>query len=143
MICVQLLAGLADGFGRSPYDHSVAGIVMNIFSIGAVLAGREFFRSYIVNTLIKKENYIVFLSVSLFLTALAFPVQKYLDLQGYESTVKFFAQFFLPEFSRIFWRLIWYFWEDRPHPCYFWEHWKHFIGCLPFSLISNGLRQHP
>lgn len=102
MICVQLLAGLADGFGRSPYDHSVAGIVMNIFSIGAVLAGREFFRSYIVNTLIKKENYIVFLSVSLFLTALAFPVQKYLDLQGYESTVKFFAQFFLPEFSKNF-----------------------------------------
>mgnify|MGYP001194446248 FL=1 len=102
MLCVQLLAGLADGFGRSPYDHSVAGIVMNIFSIGAVLAGREFFRSYIVNTLIKKENYIVFLSVSLFLTALAFPVQKYLDLQGYESTVKFFAQFFLPEFSKNF-----------------------------------------
>ena len=101
-ICIQMLAGLVDGLGKSPYDHSVSGIALNIFSIGAVLAGREFFRSYIVNTMIKNEKYIVFLSVSLVMTVLAFPVQKYLDLEGTESIVKFFAQFFLTEFSKNF-----------------------------------------
>lgn len=101
-ICVQVLAGLVDGLGKSPYDHSVFGIAVNVFSVGVVLVGREFFRSYIMNNMAKNEKYIVFLSVSLFMTALAFPVEKYLDLQGYESIVKFFAQFFLPEFSKNF-----------------------------------------
>lgn len=101
-ICVQILAGLVDGLGKSPYDHSVFGIALNVFSVGAVLVGREFFRSYIVNILTKDVNFRVFLSVSLFMTALAFPVQKYLDVQGYEGIVKFFAQFFLPEFSKNF-----------------------------------------
>ncbi len=101
-ICVQVLAGLVDGLGKSPYDHSLFGIAVNIFSVGAVLVGREFFRSYTVNSLTKNENFIVFLSVSLFMTVLAFPVDKYMDLEGYESIVKFVAQFFLPEFSKNF-----------------------------------------
>lgn len=101
-ICVQVLAGLVDGLGKSPYDHSISGIAINIFSVGAVLAGREFLRSYVVNILTKDGNYIVFLAVSIFMTLLAFPVQKYTDLQGYESIVKFCAQFFLPEFSKNF-----------------------------------------
>ena len=101
-ICVQILAGLVDGLGKSPYDHTVLGVALNIFSVGAVLAGREFFRSYVVNILTKEENFRVFLSVSLLMTVLAFPVQKYFDLQGYEIIVKFFAQFFLPEFSKNF-----------------------------------------
>jgi len=102
LISVQVLAGLVDGLGKSPYDHSVIGIAFNIFSVGTVLIGKEFFRSYIVNILTKDENYIVFLSISVFMTVLAFPVQKYLDLHGYESIVKFIAQFFLPEFSKNF-----------------------------------------
>lgn len=101
-ICVQVLAGLVDGLGKSPYDHSVFGIAVNIFSVGAVLVGREFFRSYTVNSLTKNENFRVFLSVTLFMTVLAFPVEKYMDLEGYESIVKFGAQFFLPEFSKNF-----------------------------------------
>ncbi|WP_419823899.1 signal peptidase I [Anoxybacterium hadale] len=101
-ICVQFLAGLVDGLGKSPYDHSLYGIAINIFSIGATLVGREFFRSYIIHSLTKRENYRVFLSVSLFMTLLAFPVEKYLDLQGSESIVKFLAQYFLPEFSKNF-----------------------------------------
>jgi signal peptidase len=91
-----------DGLGKSPYDHSLLGVAINIFSVGAVLIGREFFRSYIVNILAKDENYIVFLTVSLLMTLLAFPAQKYLELQDYESIVKFIAQFFLPEFSKNF-----------------------------------------
>jgi len=101
-ICMQVLAGLVDGLGKSPYDHSVFGIALNIFSVGAVLVGREFFRSYTVNSLTKNENFRVFLSVSLIMTVLAFPVEKYMDLEGYESIVKFAAQFFLPEFSKNF-----------------------------------------
>jgi signal peptidase len=70
--------------------------------VGVVLVGREFFRSYIVNSLTKAGNFKVFLSISLLMTVLSFTVQKYLDLQGYENIVKFLAQFFLPEFSKNF-----------------------------------------
>ncbi len=102
LICVQVLAGLVDGLGKSPYDHSLSGIAINIFSVGAVLVGREFFRSYIVNLLTREENFRVFVAVSLLMTVLAFPLQKYLDLKGYEDIVKFSAQYFLPEFSKNF-----------------------------------------
>lgn len=99
LICVQFLAGLVDGLGKSPYDHSVSGIAINIFSVGAVLIGREFFRSYIVNVLTREENFKIFLAVSLFMTVLAFPIQKYMDLKGYEDIVKFFCAVFL---ARVF-----------------------------------------
>ncbi|MDF2655345.1 MAG: peptidase signal peptidase [Bacillota bacterium] len=96
---VQFLAGLVDGFGKSPYEHSPVGIVINLVTVGAVLIGREFFRSYFVHSMTKAENYKVLLTISLLFTILAFPMKKYMDLQGYESIVKFTAQFFLPEFS--------------------------------------------
>lgn len=98
-LCVQFLAGFVDGLGKSPYDHSFFGITLNIFSTGGVLVGREFFRSYIVGNLTKKEDFRAFLGISLLMTFLSFPMQKYMKFEDYQSIVEFSAQYFLPEFS--------------------------------------------
>lgn len=63
-----IFTGLFTGFGNSPYDHSIVGIILNIFSIGAVLVSIEFIRSYLVNGLVRKEKYLVFLFITLLMT---------------------------------------------------------------------------
>lgn len=99
-VLVSIGAGLLDGFGKSPYNHSLKGMLQNIFLVGSVLVGREVLRSYIVNSFVKKENFLIFLLVSLITTVCDFTIQKYTSLKGLESTVQFIAQYFAPTFSQ-------------------------------------------
>src|SRR5690554_3424591 len=43
-ILINMFAGFLDSLGKSPYDHSLLGIITNIIYVGSVLAGREFAR---------------------------------------------------------------------------------------------------
>ena len=99
-IAVLVISGLIDGLGRSPYDHSLKGITLNILVVGSALIGRELVRSYLVNSLSDDENYLVFILVALFMTLSAFTVTRFTGLNDYESTVKFMAQYFAPEFAK-------------------------------------------
>ena len=97
---VSVLGGIIDGFGLSPYTHSLKGIALNILVVGSTLVGREFVRSYLVNTLVGKEDFRIFAAVALFMTFITFPFNKYTDFKGYEDIVKFAAQFIGTEFSK-------------------------------------------
>ena len=99
-IAVLILSGLIDAFGKSPYDHSLKGMVLNILVVGSALTGRELVRSYLVNSLSDDENYLVFISVAFFMTLTAFTVNQWVGLNDYESVVKFIAQYLAPEFAK-------------------------------------------
>ena len=99
-ILINIAAGFFEGIGKSPYSHSPAGIITNIILVGSSLAGREFARSYLVNSTTKKENYFVFIIIALFMCITSFSVNKYRDLKDFESTVQFIAEYFSPEFSQ-------------------------------------------
>ena len=99
-IAVLVLSGLIDAFGKSPYDHSLKGMVLNILVVGSALTGRELVRSYLVNSLSDDENYLVFISVAFFMTLTAFTVNQLAGLNDYESVVKFIAQYLAPEFAK-------------------------------------------
>lgn len=98
-VLINLLAGLLDGIGKSPYNHSLYGIVTNTIYVGSMLVGREFIRSYLVNSLTKKESYVVFIVVSLLMTIISFSINRYTGLNNLEGTVQFAAEYFAPEFS--------------------------------------------
>lgn len=100
IIAVQFVAGLIDGLGKSPYSHSLAGILSNAFIVGTVLIGREIARSYLVNSITRVESYKIFIIVALFMTGISFPMAKFTDFKTYEEIVKFTAQFLAPEFSK-------------------------------------------
>lgn len=100
MIVVQVLAGLLDGLGKSPYDHSAIGMLSNTLIVGSVLVGRELARHYLVNSITREESYRVFIGVAVFMTLVAFPIAKFTDFKSYEDIVKFIAQFLAPEFSK-------------------------------------------
>jgi signal peptidase len=98
-VLINLCAAFLDGLGKSPYDHSLLGIITNIIYVGSVLAGREYARSYLINSLTKKENYFVLIPVALFMTIINFSINRYTGLSSIEGTVQFIAEYFLPEFS--------------------------------------------
>ncbi|NLL82529.1 MAG: signal peptidase I [Tissierellia bacterium] len=101
-VIITLLAGLIDGLGKSPYNHALKGIFINIIFVGSALVGREFIRSYLVNSFSKKDNYVVFTLIALLMTVTNFSINKYLDVDSIKGLVQFSAEFFIPEFSNNF-----------------------------------------
>ena len=98
-ILITIFAGLVYGFGKSPFDHSLRGIIINIIFVGTALVGTEFIRGYLVSNLAKKENYLVFIGVALLMTVISYPISKYMQLNNLQNTVIFLAESFVPELS--------------------------------------------
>ncbi|MFA5575703.1 MAG: signal peptidase I [Tissierellaceae bacterium] len=98
-IVVNLLAGLIDGFGKSPYNHTPFGIATNIFLVAANLFGRERVRSVLVRSSSKKDNTIAFIFIAFLMTLVKYPLNRYMSIQTGEGLVQFAAQYFLPDLS--------------------------------------------
>lgn len=99
-IGASIIGGFIDGFGKSPYSHSIKGIILNMLFVGSALIAREFIRSYIVNSLTKSENYVVFIIVSLLMAATNISLNFFLSLKGTQGIIIFSAKTFAPEFSK-------------------------------------------
>ena len=99
-IITTVLAGLIDALGKSPYNHSLKGILTNIVFVGTALIGREFIRSYVVNSFTKKESYKVFILIALLMTFTSISFKRYIDISSFSDLVKFIAQYVGPEFSQ-------------------------------------------
>jgi len=98
-IVVSFIAGVIDGLGKSPYSHSPIGIITNVLLVGSVLVGREFVRSYLVNSITKKENFLIFTLIALFMTIISISFNKYTNIDGNIELVELIAEYFAPEFS--------------------------------------------
>ena len=94
-----MIGFIVDGLGKSPYSHSIVGMSLNILVVGSSLIGREFVRNYLVNSMTKHENYVVFISIALFMTLTTISLTSIFNLKGYEELVKFIAKDVAPEFS--------------------------------------------
>ncbi|MGF2618187.1 signal peptidase I [Rossellomorea vietnamensis] len=98
-ILLKIGGGFFDGFGKTPYAQSFVGMSLNLISVGSLLIGREFLRSFLVTSLLKKENFLVFVLVALFMTFIDLPFQLLLGLSSYEDGIIFFTEHFAPGFS--------------------------------------------
>ncbi len=98
-IIISALAGLIDGFGKSPYSQTPKGIIMNIIFVGSVLIAGEFVRATIISNWTLDENYFVFLLTSLLMTISKIPLGRFIGLGGLADIVKFSAEYFAPELS--------------------------------------------
>lgn len=99
-IIITVFAGLIDGLGKSPYSHSLIGILTNIVYVGSALVGREFIRSYLVNSFTKKENYLVFILIALLMTFTNISLRKYIDTSNLAAVVTLLAETIGPEFAQ-------------------------------------------
>ncbi|MCM1990229.1 signal peptidase I [Oceanirhabdus seepicola] len=98
-VLIMIGAGIIFGLGKSPYSHSIKGIVTNLLIFGFPLVTREIIRSYMISN--TKEKY---KGVAVFLTALLMAFIKmnfsrYTGLSGLKSTAEFMGNYGLPNFS--------------------------------------------
>lgn len=99
-IVVSVFAGFFEGFGRSPYSHSLSGMAENILVIGIAMIGREVVRNFILTNLTKSESYLTFILVTLFMTFSDLRLNSFSNLTNTEDIVKYLAQHVIPEFSK-------------------------------------------
>ncbi len=93
-------AGVADGFGKNPYDLSFYGIIINLIVFGTMLMAKELIRSHLVNSAAQKESYLLFMLIAFFFTVMSYNLNQYIGFKSLEDGVKFLAEFFVPEFSK-------------------------------------------
>ncbi len=91
---------LVDGFGKSPYDHSLLGIGFNIFSVGILLISRETIRNYFVNSLSNHNSLFMIILISLLMTISTISLNRWINLRETEQIVKYIGEYFLPQFSQ-------------------------------------------
>ena len=99
-VVVSVMVGLLiDGLGKSPYSHTLGGMLINIYLIGTTLIAKELVRSYLVNNLTDKENYIIFVLIALFMTIINMSTNKIFALNGLEGIVQYIAEEVAPGFA--------------------------------------------
>lgn len=95
-IVINILAGIIEGFGKSPYSHSVQGILTNILFVGSALVGREFIRAYLVNSFARKPSSKAIYGIVLFMTITSINVFKLSDMGSLKDATIFLAEQVLP-----------------------------------------------
>lgn len=98
-IVISLGLGVLQGFGKSPYDHSIAGMFTNVILVSCPLIGREYIRHYIVNTGVSHRYKGVIPLVVCMMSFLSIRIYQWTDIQSLEQLTVFAANTLLPTIS--------------------------------------------
>ncbi|MDF2877001.1 MAG: peptidase signal peptidase [Clostridia bacterium] len=96
-ISMQILGGVIQGFGKSPYSHTLIGILTNVLVIGSTLIGRESIRAYMIGSFMRKSNKWLLGFIVLLMTLTDIRISKFMSLGDLESLTIFCAETVLPE----------------------------------------------
>lgn len=108
LICIlififfQIIQGFMGGFGKSPYSHSILGILINIFSLGTALLGMELSRAWLINRFAHKRPLLTISFISLTFLLFSFPISKFTSLQSAATITKFMGVDFIPTLGEHF-----------------------------------------
>lgn len=91
--------GILDGFGRSPYDHSFRGIIINFVYLSFLLAGMEYSRAWLLSAAFSKRPVLGVAVTGLMFSFFWFPLTRLLNLPDMAEAVKFAGGTFLPALS--------------------------------------------
>jgi len=94
-LLVMMICGVAFGFGKSPFDHSLFGIVINIFKIFSALIGMELARDQLINNSDRKSNLGYYAFISIFITLLSLNPDQIANLKTNLDIVEYIAIYFL------------------------------------------------
>lgn len=96
-VIIMFLGGILGGFAKSPFDHSIMGIISNIIFIFIPIIGKEFARNYLVNGE-KYKNSFVFLGLIVVLfTLIELPVSSIRNLRTNLDLITYIGEMFMPK----------------------------------------------
>ncbi len=96
-IVANILGGIIQGFGKSPYNLTPLGILTNIWTVSSVLIGREMIRAYVINSHKGIKSKIVFGVVVLIMTFTNIRLAEIKGLSDLEAWTIFMAEKLMPE----------------------------------------------
>jgi signal peptidase I len=94
VLCV--VGGLFSSFGKSPSAFTPAAVLTNIVYVGAMLAGMELSRSWLINHLARKHTFLALTAVAVLYTALAIPLNQITGLRPEVASISFINSTLLP-----------------------------------------------
>lgn len=99
VVLIMMLAGIISGFGKSPYNHSLVGVLTNVILIYTPLIGRELIRNYLINNPSVKKNIILIGLITLLMTICNLSADMLTGLKTNLEITKYSSETILPELS--------------------------------------------
>ncbi len=94
---INILGGVIQGFGKSPYNQTLTGIITNVFVIGTALIGRESIRAYITSSFMRKRNQWALVSIVILMTLTNIRLTRFMGIGNIKDFTIFCAEALLPE----------------------------------------------
>lgn len=98
-IVIMLFAGIVFGFGLSPYNRSAYGLFINILVVFIPLIGREFIRSYLVNSIKTRNKLISFIFIIFLLTFTSMNINRFTGITSLISGLELLGLYIGPELA--------------------------------------------
>jgi len=99
-VLCTVLEGAVAGFGKSPYDHSIMGVIINTVSAGLALIALEMARAWLINRHFSRRPFIGIPLIALFFTCFSLPFNQIVNLKSGLDLTKFVGMNFLPELGQ-------------------------------------------
>lgn len=92
----SMAAGVMGGFGKSPYSHSLVGIITNVFFLAAYIWGMESARAWLLNKYFRQHPVIGIVLSGLLFSVFWYPLTQVIGLASGSEVIEFVGNFFLP-----------------------------------------------
>ena len=99
-IAVLIITGLIFGFGYSPYDHRLIGILRNLLYLVTLLAALELMRAFLVARFKQHHPLVSFILVSFFLCMLRIAPAAYGQFVNLQSSIQIIGERLLPTLAQ-------------------------------------------
>lgn len=97
---VYFVLGYAKGFANNPYDHSLRGILINLWTFIPFVIAKEYARYYMINNCSKKRIFLSVLAISLLFTLTELTYTNFSgNFVNNYTTARFFMESFIPNFA--------------------------------------------
>lgn len=88
----MMIQGVISNFGRSPYDRSFMGILINIITIGTAILAAEMTRAWLLNRHFARWPILGISLISLLFGIMSFPIREFARLEPGMPLIKFIGQ---------------------------------------------------
>lgn len=92
-ILTYMISGIFVSFGRNPYNRTIKGILINIWSFGGLIVAREYIRYRLINNVQNKDKLQISIIVTILFTLIDFEIWKKFG-RGNVSAYFIFSQIF-------------------------------------------------
>ncbi len=98
-VAITVLAGIVEGFGKSPYSFTLPGIALNVVYVTAALLGMEISRAWLVNRFSFRRAVFAITGVTFLYVLFSFPFSKLTSLHTGQEITRFIGVTFLPSLA--------------------------------------------